>query len=251
MVQKSKRSLPAETSSNIIRTPVIAESRRRLGRRPGDEAQLEPGEPAAPTPDTGQQAEDKKLQALLENARLSVLSQIKTEAEAAREMGRQRGLVEGRQAGREEIQQSLSSEISRIQMISRKLAAALEADIAGLEGMALALAYEAVCKLLGEQAPMQDMVQMQVRNALSRMAASERIQVRVHPADLTTLQQAGALKSGFPGSKELVWVADPSLDAGGCMVETDGGTLDARLDTQLELFKKLLLETRAKNTTKE
>ena len=246
MLQKNKRPLPAEATTGIIRAPTIAEDKRKLGRRQSPETVPAGTQGVDSLAHIQAQAEDQKLQALLESARLSVLTQIKTEAEAAREIGRQRGLVEGRQAGREEIQQSLSSEIARIQSISRKLDAALEAGIMQLEDMALALAYETVCKVLGDQALAPELVQMQVGKAISGMTARERIQVRVHPADLVMLRQAGALNAGLLSGKELVWVADASVQAGGCIVETDGGTLDARLDTQLELFKKLLLETRVK-----
>jgi flagellar biosynthesis/type III secretory pathway protein FliH len=40
-------------------------------------------------------------------------------------------------------------------------------------------------------------------------------------------------------------VADKSIDLGGCVVETDGGTLDARLVTQVDRLRATLLAARA------
>ena len=98
-------------SPHIIHTPAIAADKRKLGRRHAEETASDP-QATGPAAAEGREG-DAKLQALLETARLSVLTQIKSEAESARELGRQRGLVEGRQAAREEVRQALSSEISR------------------------------------------------------------------------------------------------------------------------------------------
>jgi flagellar assembly protein FliH len=234
--------------ASIIRTPAIGQNRRKLARR-----QLDPdiaSQAAAAEPvDNAATLNDQKLQALLESARLSVLTQIKTEAESAREIGRQRGLLEGRQAGREEMQQAVALEVTRIQSISRNLDAALETGIRDLEDIALAIAFEAVCKILGNGTISQEQVQAQVRHAAGQLVAQERVRVRLHPADMEILRLAGALNAKLSSGKEIVWLGDKDLELGGCVVETDGGDLDARFDTQLDQFRKTLLEAREKQKT--
>jgi flagellar biosynthesis/type III secretory pathway protein FliH len=40
------------------------------------------------------------------------------------------------------------------------------------------------------------------------------------------------------------WAADKSIELGGCVIETDGGTLDARLETQVEGLRAALVAAR-------
>jgi len=232
--------------ASILRTPIIARDKRKLTRRNSAEEISRASAHADSSNDSVGEAGDQKLQALLENARLSVLAQIKSEAESAREIGRQRGLLEGRQAGREEMQQAMSSEVARLHAISHEIESALETGIRNLEDIALAIAFEAVCKVLGSHALEQDVVQAQVLHAMSSVIANERIQVRLHPSDLAALRQFGALTATLPSGKQISWMGDAKLQLGGCILETNGGDLDARFETQLDRFKQTLLETREK-----
>ena len=183
--------------------------------------------------------------ALLAQARESVLAQFKQEAEAARELGRQRGLQEGRVTGAEEARRDAAAELVRIRSLAEKLQGALDDGIRGMEDVAVAIAFEAVCKLLGTAAVTPDGVRALVRQAASHVGAAERIVVRLHPGDLAALQAAGTLDTHLAQAGSVTWSADPSIELGGCVVETDGGTLDARLETQLEALRTTILAARA------
>jgi flagellar assembly protein FliH len=120
----------------------------------------------------------------------------------------------------------------------------LASGIGGMEDLAVAVAFEAVCKVLGESAVTADGVRAQVRQAVASTKNKERVVVRLHPADLSALRDAGALNALVPGEKTVTWTADNSIELGGCVVETDGGGLDARLETQLERMRTTLLAAR-------
>jgi flagellar biosynthesis/type III secretory pathway protein FliH len=45
-------------------------------------------------------------------------------------------------------------------------------------------------------------------------------------------------------AKEIGIREDPEIARGGVVIETDAGTIDAQIDTQLEVFEKILMETR-------
>ncbi len=234
----------------IIRSPVVLAGKRRLtgpeapaqeetpataGMSQTSEARHQTTPAKVPTEDTG---------ALVEQVRRSILAQIKSEAEAARELGRQRGLQEGRAAGREESQQAFAAELARVRSISGRLSDALASGIGGLEDIAVAIAFEAICKVLGEAAVTQEGVRAQVRQAAAHAKNKEHVVVRLNAADLSALREAGALNSTLPPDKAVSWVADDSIELGGCVVETDGGGLDARLETQLERMRAALLAAR-------
>lgn len=199
----------------------------------------EQAKPAAPLPKTA-----PNLDALLAQARESVLAQFKQEAETARELGRQRGLQEGRAAGAEEARRSAEAELARIRSISGKLQDVVKNGVQGMEDVAVEIAFEAVCKILGSSAISQDGMRALVRKAATRAGGAERLNVRLHPGDLAALQAAGGL-SGTLADGKVVWSSDHSIELGGCLIQTDGGTLDARLETQIERLRATLLAARA------
>lgn len=73
-----------------------------------------------------------------------------------------------------------------------------------------------------------------VRTALQRAGDSRKISVRVHPQDAKAL--APALGAGGLGvaAATVEVVPDASLKPGDCVVDTDFGKVDGRLDTRLD-----------------
>ena len=73
-----------------------------------------------------------------------------------------------------------------------------------------------------------------VRTALQRAGDSRKVAVRVHPQDLPTI--APALAKGGLGvaAASIDVVPDASLEPGDCVVDTDFGKVDGRLDTRLD-----------------
>ncbi len=230
----------------IIRSPLILEGKRKLTGPHSPPLAEQPAAAdkttAAPAP--SEDAGAQRTQELVEQVRRSILTQIKSEAEAARELGRQRGLQEGRAAGREEAQQAFAAELARVRSVAGKLSEALASGIGDMEDLAIAIAFEAVCKVLGESALTQEGVRAQVRQAATHAKNKERLVVRLHAADLSALRAAGALSAILPPEKAVAWLADDSIELGGCVVETDGGGLDARLETQVERMRAALLAAR-------
>lgn len=226
--------------TTILRSPAIATETRKLSsRRASPVAASAPVEPVAAPKQQPQAPTPPNLEALLAQARESVLAQFKQEAETARELGRQRGLQEGRAAGAVEIRREAEAELARIRSVAAGLQGALASGIRGLEDVAVAIAFEAVCKMLGTAAVSRDGVRALVHEAVQHAAGAQQVTVRLHPADLASLQAAGGIDAA------VQWVADKSIELGGCVVETDGGTLDARLDTQVERLRATLLAARA------
>ena len=182
--------------------------------------------------------------ALVEQARQSVLEQFKAEGEKARELGRQRGLQEGRQSGAEESRKTFEGELERIRSIADKLQGALEAQIGGVEDIAVAIAFEAMCRVLGEAAVTREGITALVRQAASHAVNTEKVVARLHPADLSALRGAGGLDASLSSGMAVSWVADEAVVLGGCILETDSGELDARLETQIERLRSTLLAAR-------
>ncbi len=222
----------------ILRSPVMLAGKRKL---PGSDLPSNPDHlPQAPSGDGSAQ----RTQELVDQVRQSILTQIRAEAEAARELGRQTGLQEGRAAGRAEAQQALAAEVATVRSVAGKLSEALITGITAMEDVAIAIAFEAICKVLGEAAVTPEGVRAQVLEAAAQVKNKERLVVRLHAADLAALRAAGAINDLFLPAKTVSWVADDSIELGGCVLETDGGVLDARLETQIERMRAALVTAR-------
>ena len=82
------------------------------------------------------------------------------------------------------------------------------------------------------------------REAVARLVERETVTIRVHPGDLEQIRKHRDEFLDVGDIQQLRIVEDQRVDRGGVMVETDGGTIDARVTTQLKEARRVLgLET--------
>lgn len=196
------------------------------------------------------EAERLLSSARLEAARLR--SEAQREAEAARAeaeaSGRAAGYDSGLAQGREEAVAAVLNEQSGLLL---QMAETLDAQdrenerwlserTQELAKLALLIAGKL---LQGEPRHGREAVAAIAEAAIKRLNDKSRVRLRVAPADLPTLQQARErlLTSNDVGTLELV--GDPQVGAGGCLLETRTGVVDARFATQLaEIAQGLFLQ---------
>lgn len=240
----TRLSHPSHTASSAVSVPpAVAMPRAQAPVQPQPQSQLPPAVPpiSAPAPEV-QAAPD--LEALVAQARQTVLLQIKQEAESVRELARQRGLQEGRQAGIEEAKKEFASELVRIRSLAGNLQQALSSQFQGVEDVMVEIAFAAICKILGQTAFTQEGIRSLVRQASADMLRLERIVVRLHPADLAALRSSALLDSVLSNASQISWLADNGVQMGGCLLETERGDLDARLETQIARLREVLVAAR-------
>ena len=166
---------------------------------------------------------------------------LAAEREQVLQQAVQDGVTEGRELGRAEW-------ADRVAQLDALLGAAHEqfaAGVAGSEDLLVELAFEAVVKIIGHAAPTREGVQGIVREALKGLREREQLVIRLAPADVETIRSLRAEMTRLAGSKGLEIVADERIELGGCLIETAGGGLDARLETQMRRLHDLLLAARA------
>ncbi|WP_222612499.1 FliH/SctL family protein [Undibacterium flavidum] len=192
--------------------------------------------------------DEEKIKEITEKARAAILTQLKDEVDSAKEVARQRGFLEGKQAGIDEAKREFAAQLKDIEALSTKVQTALKNNVLDLEDIAVAVTFEAVCKMMGASAHSCDAVRAMVKQVLKQCANSSELVVHLHPADLRILREQGVPDFADQTQAKVSWIADTSLQLGGCTVEVDGGVLDARLETQLGALKSILLAARAKQS---
>ncbi len=78
-----------------------------------------------------------------------------------------------------------------------------------------------------------------VREALRRVRDARRLRVFVHPDDKATLEpRGGDLHLERRVAEQFAIIEDPTLSRGSCVISTELGEIDARIETRLELIRQ-------------
>lgn len=172
---------------------------------------------------------------------------IVTACRAAHEDGKQQGwnagyeqgLQEGLRQGREEAAASRSCK-ERLAAVAEAIGLASHNWQAELESAAIEIGYAALLRIVGQTAGDRAMVESMVRAVLEQLPERRLVSIHLAPADHALLHDG----DGLPPSLGAVLLADERVSMGGCIVDTDAGSLDGRLETRLAELKALLLEVR-------
>jgi flagellar assembly protein FliH len=76
-----------------------------------------------------------------------------------------------------------------------------------------------------------------VRRALAEFQVNEPLRIRLHPEDLSALSFG---EQRLAPGRQAQWVADPSIAAGGCVVEGPKHVIDGRIEHVLERIYRAL-----------
>jgi len=108
-----------------------------------------------------------------------------------------------------------------------------------LVSLAVSIARK-VIKLVAEASPA--VCEENVREAVALTGSASDVVVRVHPEERESLEMVvGDIVEQLGQSKHVRLVADESVDRGGCVVQTEAGQVDGRIETQVSRIAEELL----------
>ncbi|CAK0768632.1 type III secretion protein L [Gammaproteobacteria bacterium] len=112
--------------------------------------------------------------------------------------------------------------------------------LSGIESEMAELVSQATAKVLGRLPP-EDLVLAVVREALRHARDQKRVTLRVAPEQLEIVRDhLTEIAAEQGGMSSLDVVGDDRVGAGGCLIETPMGLVDARLETQLRNLRERL-----------
>ena len=157
----------------------------------------------------------------------------------AREEGYAAGHAEGMAAARDLMNSRMAKLDALLESAARPLHAMDELVELELARLAMTVARQV---LSHELRVSPDLVVEAVRQAaLALPAASGNLRVRLHADDLALLRTLGAAEESWQ------LLADPTLQRGDCMLETERSRLDARLETRLAAIVDAVLGAEAED----
>ena len=171
--------------------------------------------------------EAREITGRAEEEAAGVVQAAREEAERIRENAR----AEGRKEARAEANALLVK--ARIER--EKIIASAEPQLVGL-GRRIAE------KIIGRELEVDEGVIVDVvRQAIATVRQQREIIIRANPADLEALEgRRQDLVSVLARAKDVTLRGDPEISRGGCVVESELGTIDAQLETQLDVIERIL-----------
>lgn len=189
----------------------------------------------------------------------SYLSKVRSEADAiikkARDEAariRTQAMEEGRKAAfqaveatlKAKIDQQLASLVPALKQAVTQILDARQTWQRHWEQHALRVAAAIASRIVRRQIDKVPLITLDlVREALHLAAGNERITLRLHPEDQATLgDRVKTLIAELGSLAEVRVVADPAITAGGCRVDTEFGSIDQQLESQLARIMEELLD---------
>jgi flagellar assembly protein FliH len=183
-----------------------------------------------PCPDSLQDADEA---AKAEEAARAEISQIE---ENAYQRGFQDGQKIGYESGAEKakpVVESMRHALDRLENARKDMHLRLEKEVVAL---ALAIAKKVICH---EVTINKEVVVCVAREALQQVENPEEVRVKMSPGDLKYLQDMKEQLLDLTQNIENIrFEAEASIPSGGCIVETNFGRIDARIERQLQVVEE-------------
>ena len=151
----------------------------------------------------------------------------------------------GHAAGRAEAMEETSRTLKRAAGLLVSTAEALDAARLGvvreLEDAVYLLGLAIAKHLIQREiAADPDIVRDLVHRGLGAFPVGSRVEIHLHPDDLSALRSQFELPGQDEQANELQWMADTSVDRGGCTLETPHRVVDGRVDLALaDLYNRM------------
>ncbi|MCM3569590.1 FliH/SctL family protein [Neobacillus mesonae] len=169
---------------------------------------------------------------------------LETKSAAAKEEGLKQGFEIGKQEAAAKVQQEYHDKLTQMQELLEQAYSEKEAIIAEAEPFLLELSTAIATQIIKQELDDHpDKFVEVIKQHILRFKEKEHITICVHPDDFPFIQsQRGHLVSVVNGETEIKIIPDHSVTPKGCVIRTAYGSVDARIDTQMEEIKKVLLE---------
>jgi flagellar biosynthesis/type III secretory pathway protein FliH len=175
-----------------------------------------------------------------EPTRSACASILSDELTRVHEIARTDGLALGESQGREAARQASQGVLAALGGVARAIEDELAQEQSKLADLCADIVAEAFAKIAGRTLSTRKAAVGAVTQVLGRVKEGRDLVVRVSPADLPLLQAEQTHLSAVVPGRALTLVADARIELGGCIVESNLGTLDGRMDGQLrELYATL------------
>jgi flagellar biosynthesis/type III secretory pathway protein FliH len=212
-----------------------------------EEARRTAAETVSAAEETASQEIDQARAAALEALEQAAVEaeQIRAEAQqSAREQGqaeglaagRAEGLADGRAEALEQVRAEMGEQIAQVTRLAESASVDRRELLHNAEAEVVRLAVQIAKRVLGRELCIDRTIVNQIAEAaLQYVAVDGLVRLRVNPEDYRQFQQYWIGRHGRrEAERSYEIVADPDVGAGGVVIDTRAGVVDAQIETQLD-----------------
>lgn len=171
------------------------------------------------------------------------------ELEALRQAAQRAGFEAGRQEALQQFEAALARQEAALRKVAETMQAAVLEKLRELEGFAVAVAYEACARVLGDAVLDDRSIATVVHRLLEQCRETGLLQVQLPPAYVELVRRSLAADPHWQ-HRAIEVEADPSLGPGECRVVSAHGQLETSLAIQLDAIRETLLSTFAERSSR-
>jgi flagellar assembly protein FliH len=183
---------------------------------------------------------NKKVSIALEEQKETLYSQFEKGKQVSYKQGFSNGSEMGKKDGKDEIKPILDDFFQ----IIKKISSEKEQVLINVENEILALCNLIVKKIIKKEVEEDNTIILNIiKESLSFISNETNIILKLNPKDYNTIKvYENELKITLKDIKNFKMEPDEKITQGGCLLETNAGEIDARLETKLKELENMLLK---------
>ena len=222
-------------SEQVLRQAVLQTRSHALVRpgSPGSPSRQDSAHDDSDSAAAHQAQQERQLAALADEAR-----------KRGFEVGHREGLSKGMEDGRSEAQRQLDKRLAKLDTVIAAISAAQSSMVTAVENDMIELALACLGNLLAQHLALPEVVRAQIQQQIERYASEGIVSIRLSLGDHALLHSDSSFAEVLARNAQTTQIRcipDRSIEAGGCIIETGAGAIDARIESQLEQIKTRLI----------
>ena len=176
-------------------------------------------------------------------AREQQKSEMTSKYEKEKEESYKTGFNDGKEVGLSEGKSMVKPSIEELHKVAKNLSEELDWVIHEAEKEIMELCYLIAKKVINHEIEKDDTIILNVlQESLDYVANETEITIKLSPNDYNFVKEYKKdITSSLTEIKNLKFESDDKISRGGCLIETNSGEVDARLETKLEELERVLL----------
>lgn len=145
------------------------------------------------------------------------------------------GMDEGKKIGEEQINESISSAFETLNSAIKERKRIIKDSEPEIARLSLKIAEQIIRKEVSQD---KEIIMNIITDSLGKISDRENVIIRVNNEDSEYIKKNKDKISGMlDGVKNISIIEDPNIEPGGCVIETNLGYIDARINTRLSLIE--------------
>lgn len=221
---------PLVPEEEVVETPLTTAARSETSIEPQNEEETEPSLPA--------QVEE------VEAPEISPPSPIEQQVTVDVETIEQNAFLSGVEAGRKQAEEEYENSAQTLLGICRELDALRETILRNSAGEMKELVLAISEKIIRHSVTQQDeTIVATINDAIHLAVKSDDFQIQLNPEDLAAVKaRKQEIVDTVSGLENIILVADPTVERGGCKLESTCCTVDASMTGQIKVIHDSIME---------